>query len=184
MRVIAGTLRGRRLESPRWVGLRPSSDRLRETLFNVLGPRCAGARVLDLCAGSGAVGIEAISRGAAAVTFVEADGRACRLIARNLEGCGVGGGYTIVQSTIERAIAAPTRTYRIVFLDPPYDDPQLDRWIELAGTAVEPGGVLVVEHTRRRKPAASAGPLTRVRDVRCGDAILGFYEHPEAAGPS
>jgi 16S rRNA G966 N2-methylase RsmD len=89
MRIIAGTLKGRQLEAPGWQGLRPTSDKLRETLFNVLAPRIEGARVLDGYAGTGAVGIEALSRGAAHVTFVEKDPRAIRLIEGNLERCGL-----------------------------------------------------------------------------------------------
>jgi 16S rRNA (guanine(966)-N(2))-methyltransferase RsmD len=89
MRVIAGTLKGRRLKAPDWDGLRPTSDKLRETLFNILGTRVAGARVLDGYAGTGAIGIEALSRGAAHVTFVERDRRATALIAANLAACGV-----------------------------------------------------------------------------------------------
>ena len=89
MRVIAGTLKGRRLKAPTWDGLRPTSDKLRETLFNVLAPRMAGARVLDGYAGTGAVGIEAISRGAAHVAFIEKDRRAAALVGQNLAACGV-----------------------------------------------------------------------------------------------
>ena len=89
LRVIAGTLKGRRLDAPEWGGLRPTSDKLRETLFNVVASRIGGARVLDGFAGTGAVGIEALSRGAAHVTFVESDPRAARLIERNLERCAV-----------------------------------------------------------------------------------------------
>lgn len=90
MRIIAGSLKGRRIDAPVWEGLRPTSDKLRETLFNVLAPRIDGARVLDGYAGTGAVGIEALSRGAAHVTFVERDPRAVKLIEANLERCGVG----------------------------------------------------------------------------------------------
>src|SRR5688572_32805460 len=95
MRIIAGRLKGRRLKAPAWEGLRPTSDKLRETLFNILAPRVAGARVLDGYAGTGAVGIEALSRGAAHVTFVEQDRRAVRLIGENLASCRVEQGYTI-----------------------------------------------------------------------------------------
>src|SRR5688500_9151354 len=98
MRVIAGSLKGRRLKAPTWDGLRPTSDKLRETLFNVLAPRIAGARVLDAFAGTGALGIEALSRGAAWVTFVEAEGRAQALIAENLALCGLAGGYAIIRA--------------------------------------------------------------------------------------
>jgi 16S rRNA (guanine(966)-N(2))-methyltransferase RsmD len=175
VRIIAGTLKGRRLESPRWPGLRPTSDRLRETLFNVLGPRVAGARVLDLAAGTGAVGIEALSRGAAQVTFVEADARACRLIASNLARCGVDGGYTIVRSTVAEAGARLRGGFDIVFLDLPYADPAFDRGVTLAAAQVAAGGVLVVEHARRRPAPPAAGALGCVRALVAGDSALAFY---------
>src|SRR4249919_1942542 len=104
MRVIAGTLKGRRLKPPTWEGLRPTSDKLRETVFNILAPRISGARFLDGYAGTGAVGIEALSRGAAAVTFVESDRRAQALIAENLAHCGVENGYAIIRASVARAI--------------------------------------------------------------------------------
>lgn len=96
MRIIAGELKGRRLQAPTWDGLRPTSDKLRETLFNVVADRVSGARVLDLYAGTGAIGIEALSRGAAHVTFVEQDPRALKLIERNLHHCGVADRYAII----------------------------------------------------------------------------------------
>ena len=105
MRIIAGTLKNRRLTTPTWEGLRPTSDRLRETLFNILAPRMVGARVLDGYAGTGAIGIEALSRGAAAATFVEQDRRAQALIAENLAHCGVAEGYAIIPTSAQRAIA-------------------------------------------------------------------------------
>src|SRR5439155_3026364 len=105
MRVIAGSLKGRRLKSPTWEDLRPTSDKLRETLFNVIGPRVVGARVLDGYAGTGAIGIEAISRGASHVTFVERDRRAQALIAANLDHCGIVNGYVIIRASADRAFA-------------------------------------------------------------------------------
>src|SRR5204862_7651401 len=104
MRVIAGSLKGRRLHAPTWDGLRPTSDKLRETLFNIVAPRIVGARVLDGYAGTGAVGIEALSRGASAVTFVEQDRRAQALIAENLAHCGVLEGYAIIRASVSRAL--------------------------------------------------------------------------------
>src|ERR671939_659548 len=105
MRVIAGSLKGRRLKAPAWEGLRPTSDKLRETLFNILAPRVAGARVLDGYAGTGALGIEALSRGATHVTFIEQDRRAAALIADNLSRCGVANGYAIIRAPAKRAVA-------------------------------------------------------------------------------
>ena len=121
MRIVAGSLKGRRLEAPSWEGLRPTSDKLRETLFNVLAPRIQGARMLDGYAGTGAVGIEALSRGAAHVTFVERDPRAAALIEANLERCGVSDRYAIIRARFagtERPSVGDT--FDVIFLDPPY----------------------------------------------------------------
>src|SRR5213079_1562578 len=104
MRVIAGSLKGRRLKAPTWDGLRPTSDKLRETLFNILASRIAGARVLDGYAGTGAVGIEALSRGASWVTFVEKERRAQSLIEQNVAHCGVENACVIIREDIARAL--------------------------------------------------------------------------------
>src|SRR5215510_10168854 len=106
MRIIAGSLKGRRLKTPTWDGLRPTSDKLRETLFNILGARIEGARVLDGYAGTGAIGIEALSRGATHVTFVEKNRRAAALIEENLRSCGVERGYTIQCAEVAAALDA------------------------------------------------------------------------------
>ena len=173
LRVIAGILKGRRLLSPTWDGLRPTSDRLRETLFNVLGDALAGASVLDAYAGTGAVGIEALSRGASHVTFVERDPRAAALIRDNLARCGVRDGYTVLRVDLETAPAWPA-PFDLVFLDPPYADDPGDAVGRLAG-AVAPGGRLVVEHATRRAVAAEIGPLVRTRTLTAGDSALSFY---------
>ena len=121
MRIIAGELKGRRIEAPNWDGLRPTSDKLRETLFNVLAPRIVGAHVLDGYAGTGAVGIEALSRGAAHVTFVEQDPRAVRLVEANLQRCGVDDRYAIIRAGLADAIRRlDAARFDIIFLDPPY----------------------------------------------------------------
>ena len=193
MRVITGSLKGRRLETPSWEGLRPTSDKLRETLFNVLGPRVAGARVLDGYAGTGAVGIEAISRGAAHVAFVESDRRAQALIARNLAHCGIVGGYVLVRDTLARALRRlrpeppepreppgpfePLVPFDIVFLDPPYDE-DATSVLEAVGAsvgAIKSGGLVVLEHARRRRPPAQAGSLQLTRVIESGDSALAFY---------
>src|ERR1700675_2058359 len=125
MRVIAGTLKGRRLKTPSWHGLRPTSDKLRETLFNILAARIRGARVLDGYSGTGALGIEAISRGAAWVTFIERDRRAQALIAENLALCGIENVYAIIRATVAGALdtlsePSASASFDIVLLDPPY----------------------------------------------------------------
>ena len=196
LRVIAGSLKGRRLMSPTWPGLRPTSDRLRETLFNILGPRIAGRRVLDGYAGTGALGIEALSRGAAHVTFVEHDPRAARLVADNLAVCGVWtaegrrpGPRPTKQGTApdERCsiirtdfvIAAergiPAGPFDLVLLDPPYDEPALDRVLEAAERVVAIDGLVVLEHAARRAAPPESRGLRLTRTVTAGDSVLSFY---------
>jgi 16S rRNA (guanine(966)-N(2))-methyltransferase RsmD len=179
MRVIAGALKGRRLKTPDWDGLRPTSDKLRETLFNILAPRIAGARVLDGFAGTGALGIEALSRGAASVVFVERDRRAQALIAANLAQCGIETGYNLVRGAFDRSIAAlqdpATGPFDIVLLDPPYAIPA-DATLMAVDALLAPGGVAVLEHGKRMPAPEQSNRLTRVRQVTSGDSILSFYE--------
>jgi 16S rRNA (guanine(966)-N(2))-methyltransferase RsmD len=179
MRVIAGSLKGRRLETPDWDGLRPTSDKLRETLFNILAPRIGGARVLDAFAGTGALGIEALSRGAAAVTFIEQDRRAVALIEANLAKCGIDTGYNLVRGTVDGAVAALQASafapFDIVLLDPPYTMPGHTALMQI-DTLVAPRGVAVLEHPRRATVPEQAGNLARVRQVTSGDSMLTFYE--------
>jgi len=179
MRVIAGTYKGRILKSPTWEGLRPTSDRLRETLFNVLAPRVPSARVLDLYAGTGAVGIEALSRGAAHVTFVDSDRRAERLIEDNLARCGISSGCAIIRATASRAVerlrhGPPFVPFDIILLDPPYDHPA-DQALTGVDALVAADGLVVLEHGRRRAPPESAGQLVRTRVLMSGDSGLAFY---------
>lgn len=177
MRVIAGALKSRRLLSPRWPGLRPTSDRLRETLFDVLGERVAGAVVLDGFAGTGALGIEALSRGAATVVFVERDRRAAALIAANLERCGVGARSAIVTGPLPGALdrAAP-RTFDLILLDPPYAYPEasIGAILSAAARRLAPGGRVVLERARR-SVACEVPELSLRRRLAAGDSVLVFY---------
>ena len=176
MRVIAGLYKGRRLKTPEWPGLRPTSDKLRETLFNILAPRVSGARVLDGYAGTGAIGIEALSRGAAHVTFIEKHRRAAALIEENLKGCGVEGGYTIrcaeIVATLDALPAADA--FDLILLDPPYDIDNVSAALEAAARHVATGGLVVLERATRREPEAPAG-LRRDRDIKSGDSTLTFF---------
>jgi len=179
VRIIAGAFKGRRLDTPDWEGLRPTSDKLRETLFNILAPRIAGARVLDGYAGTGAVGIEALSRGAAHVTFVEQDRRAAALIAANLEKCRIANAYAIIQSTVLQAIDRLRRepAFDVILLDPPYAS-DFHEALQHLGDIVKPDGVVVLEHAKRAEPPVAAGRLARVRSVKSGDSALTFYSCP------
>ena len=188
MRIIAGALKGRRLAAPTWDGLRPTSDKLRETLFNVIANRMENARFLDGFAGTGAVGLEALSRGAAHVTFIERDPRACRLIEQNAERCGVTGGYIIVrggfdekESRASRASARrssegpPLGPFDVIFLDPPYADPVIGDAMRAAVTWLSPSGLLIVEHAAR-DPIAEPPGMRLTRDLKSGDSALAFME--------
>jgi 16S rRNA (guanine966-N2)-methyltransferase len=179
VRIIAGSLKGRRLKTPDWDGLRPTSDKLRETLFNVLAPRIAGARVLDAFAGTGALGIEALSRGAASVTFVEQDRRAQALIAANLAQCGIDTGYNLVRGAVDHAVAAlqvpAFEPFDIVLLDPPYAMPGHAALMKI-DELVAPSGLVVLEHRRRAEVPTAVGRLVRVRQVISGDSVLSLYE--------
>jgi 16S rRNA (guanine(966)-N(2))-methyltransferase RsmD len=150
-------------------------------VFNILAPRIAAARFFDGYAGTGAVGIEALSRGAASVTFAENDRRAIALIEENLAHCGVENGYAIIRASVARAIDqldaaafGPYELFDIVWLDPPYEE-QPDAVIDAAGVLVASGGLLVIEHARRRRLPESAARLARVRQVNSGDSTLSFY---------
>ena len=176
MRIIAGDFRGRRLDAPDWPGLRPTSDRLRETLFNVLGAQVRGARVLDGYAGTGAVGLEALSRGAAHVTFVEADTRAVRLIERNLARCAVGDRHVIIRARFaDTAARGAPGTFDLILLDPPYGTVDLEPLLASAAPLLAPDGLLALERARRDEAPVRAGPLARVRDIVSGDSALSLY---------
>ena len=179
MRIIAGEFKGRRLKAPRWEGLRPTSDKLRETLFNILAPRIEGARVLDLFAGTGAVGLESLSRGAAVAVFIDHDRRAAGLIAENAHLCGAENRCAIIRARAEHALEQHIEhgPFDIVVLDPPYDFEPLQAVVETTLRHLAPGGLLILEHAFRR--ALPAFPGARVtRTVRSGDSALTMIEAP------
>ena len=180
MRVIAGRLKGRRLGAPTWEGLRPTSDRLRETLFNVLGPHVPDARVLDGFAGTGAVGLEAMSRGARSVTFVEHDTRALAPLRENVARCGVENACAIIRGDFlgltERR--PDIGTFDLVLLDPPYDFHDLGAVLAQAARVVAPGGRIVLEHRRRRESPDEVDGAVRYRVLAAGDSALSFYVAP------
>jgi 16S rRNA (guanine966-N2)-methyltransferase len=177
VRIIAGRFKGRRIKTPSWQGLRPTSDKLRETLFNILATRIVGARVLDGYAGTGALGIEALSRGASSVDFVETDRRAVALIRENLAICGIEQGYTIQCTDRVVALArSADRVFDLMLLDPPYDADAdaLRQVLDAARFRLAGGGLIVLERATRREPQAPA-TLVRVRDVKSGDSTLTFF---------
>jgi 16S rRNA (guanine966-N2)-methyltransferase len=182
MRIIAGELKGRRVEAPEWPGLRPTSDRLRETIFNVLAASIRGSRFLDAHAGTGAVGIEALSRGAAHVTFVEQDRRAIALIRRNLAHCGVTDRHVIIPVDFARAFGREDRpSFDIIFLDPPYGAGTLLSALDAAAPLASDATRVLIEHARRDQAPGDAGALRRIRSLSSGDSAVAFYERAKAA---
>jgi 16S rRNA (guanine966-N2)-methyltransferase len=185
MRVIAGTLRRRTLEAPAGMATRPTSDRLRETVFNVLAPRIEGARFLDLYAGSGAVGIEAVSRGAQNVIMVERAAPALKIMRGNLEKLGLRSGVRVEAVSVTAFLKKlrPESTafvFDIVFLDPPYDaqDEYALALGLLGGDAsrlLAKDAVVIAEHRRKEKLEDRYGTLGRTRVLEQGDAALSFY---------
>ena len=176
--MIAGRFKGRRLKAPTWEGLRPTSDKLRETLFNILAARIEGARVVDGFAGTGAVGIEALSRGAAHVTFVDNDRRAAALTAANISACGVAADATIETGDVSTVLRGHTAAFDVIWLDPPYGHDSHET-LDAAAGALTPGGLIVLERATRREPAVPAA-LTRVRDVKSGDSTLTFFTRTDS----
>jgi 16S rRNA (guanine966-N2)-methyltransferase len=181
MRIIAGKYRSRTLRSLKGDALRPTSDRLRETLFNILGPTVDGATFMDLYAGTGAVGIEALSRGARAAIFVEQHAPAATLIRRNLDSLGIKSGADIlamnVLSGLERLETRRAHA-QFIFLDPPYAAAgEYESALEFLGESslLAPGGRVVAEHLKKRVLPDRVGELELVRVVEQGDAALSFY---------
>jgi len=182
MRVISGLYRGRVLKSPPDNKTRPTSDRLRETLFNVLAPRIDDeTRFLDLCAGSGAIGIEALSRGAAFVTFVDRSKKACALIEENLDKLSVPESSTdILALDAENFTGREHLTgWDIAYFDPPYDADYSIVLHEFGynNSLLSDDGVLVVEHHSKKQMPDEVGRLRRWRILKQGEASLSFYEN-------
>ena len=193
MRIIAGKFRSRRLKGLKGLALRPTSDRLRETLFNVLADLVTGSRFVDLFAGTGAVGIEAFSRGAHEVIFVEKHPPAVALINKNLDSLEIRDHFRVLAQdalpALERLASEPTTAHSpfdLLFLDPPYaEEAQYINVLSFLGkaTLLAPGAVVAAEHLRSLDLPESFGKLERVRVLRQGDAALSFYRYRPPSPP-
>jgi 16S rRNA (guanine(966)-N(2))-methyltransferase RsmD len=191
MRVIAGTHRSRILKTLKGLAMRPTSDRLRETLFNVLGPGVSGSRFLDVFAGTGAVGIEALSRGAAHAAFIENHAPSIALIHKNLASLKISSNATVLCAdalrgleTLEAKLKSGGHQYDYVFIDPPYaatgDYSRVLKYLASSSLLV-PSAIVIVEHRKSFNLAESFGVLQRVRLLRQGDSALAFYRRHDAA---
>jgi 16S rRNA (guanine966-N2)-methyltransferase len=184
MRIIGGRVGGRTLRPPRGEGTRPTSDKVREAIFNILVTRAAvPERVLDLYAGSGALGLEALSRGAGAAVFVDADRDACDLVRKNAESLGLKNAE-VVCTPVVRFLAKATGAYGWIFLDPPYGSHQtgeLEKALDLVGkrALLAPGGCCIAEHEWRHAPSADYAALALFDQRRYGQTVVSLYRRKD-----
>ena len=182
MRVIGGKYRSRQLRSLRGLDVRPTADRLRETLFNVLAPQIEDSVWLDLYAGTGAVGIEALSRGARTVYFVDSSRKAAAVIRDNLRSLEIEEGYAVIEREADRALRmldSQAVSCDVCFLDPPYR--MQPAYSEVLGflsqsRLLKPSSIVVAEHDKHFDPGSKFGALERYRELEQGDAVLSFYK--------
>ncbi|MCE9671433.1 16S rRNA (guanine(966)-N(2))-methyltransferase RsmD [Myxococcus stipitatus] len=185
MRIVAGTAKGRALAGPKPTSrhIRPTADRVRETLFNVLGQFLDGQRVLDLYAGTGALGLEALSRGAGAVVLVDQDREAQALCRQNIQSLGFTSGVELLAQPVARALETLGRRgerFELVFADPPYAARVVETVLDgvVGAGLLAPGGMLVVEHDKREAAPESHAGLVREDQRRFGDTLVSFYRAP------
>lgn len=178
--MIAGTLRGRPIRAPEGRSTRPTGDRVRESLFNLLGAIPEGARILDLFAGSGALGIEALSRGAERAVFVERDARARRVLEENLESLGLADRTRILRVDAGSPAALAGEPFDLILADPPYGAVDLDDLVAAAGRALRPAGILALEHAAAAEPPGAPESLALWKSRRYGGSGVTLYvRHPE-----
>jgi 16S rRNA (guanine(966)-N(2))-methyltransferase RsmD len=185
MRVIAGEAKGRRLRGPRGTETRPTSDKVKEALFSILGDRVKNARMLDLFAGTGGIGIEALSRGAAHLDFVESDEVLADILEQNLTACGFSDRADVHRSDAFRFVKQIRQPYDLVFADPPYHTWHLKKLLPALGQGamITANGLAIVEHFRKIKLPPRLGLLETVRSYEYGDTILTLYRKEEKDRP-
>jgi 16S rRNA (guanine(966)-N(2))-methyltransferase RsmD len=180
MRVIAGIYKGRRLKGPRGQDIRPTPDRLKESLFSILQPRLPGCKFLDVCAGTGSAGIEALSRGTGHVTFIERSRGGLELLRANLKLCGIQSGFEIVPQdalTALTRLAEAGERFDIIFFDPPYASHLYAPALQLLSSqpVLESGGILIVMHHAKLRLDERYRTLRRSRELKQGENVLSFY---------
>jgi len=189
MRITGGSGRGTKLRVPAGDRVRPTSDKVKQALFNILGEQVSGAVFLDLYAGTGGIGIEALSRGASRAVLVDDSRKSLQDIRRNVEQAGCGDAAQVIAAKAESFIRKAAERFDIVFLDPPYTQ-EIERLLDLiAGSELlEPDAIVVAEHFKKQPSPESAGRLSLYREARYGDTVLAFYQsgagsrEPEARG--
>jgi 16S rRNA (guanine966-N2)-methyltransferase len=189
MKIIAGFLKGRRLATPPGSTTRPTADQVRIALMDTLAPWLEGIRFLDLFAGAGAVGLEALSRGAAHATFVERDARAVAALRENVAALGLEDRIRILREDVRRALARLEREHErfgVVFLDPPYETELASAALAWLGTGrvLSAPALVIAQHLTKRPPAAETGVLHAYRTRRFGETTLTFFRGQDYDAPS
>ncbi|MBI3358019.1 MAG: 16S rRNA (guanine(966)-N(2))-methyltransferase RsmD [Nitrospirae bacterium] len=177
MRIIAGIMKGRKLLLPRGLHLRPTTDKVKEAIFNILSAEISGASFLDLFSGSGSIGIEAISRGAKRVVFVEKDKKHALLIRKNLSLFPSNNPIAIFEGSAQDFLKTTKELFDLAYIDPPYEDNDLPSLLLTLGSSdtIRPNGIAVIEHFYKREFHPSFGKLIFLRQVRYGGTALSFY---------
>lgn len=179
LRIAGGSARGLPLTAPRGLRLRPTSGMVREAIFNILAERVEGARVLDLYAGTGALGIEALSRGAAEAVFVDAEAASCQAILQSLSRAGFDARAQVLRGRLPSAIASAPGVFDIVLMDPPYQLETAEETLSLVHTKLASGGVVVYEHGSRYNPPERPAGLRLVERRVYGDSAIALYAAQE-----
>jgi 16S rRNA (guanine(966)-N(2))-methyltransferase RsmD len=178
MRIIAGAFRGRRLQPPKDNRIRPTIDRVREAVFNIIAAQVSGAKVLDLFAGTGAMGLEALSRGAQFCLFVDQGAQALRLISVNIELCGVQERSRMIQGAVNsvvRRLGSENELFDLIFMDPPYGKGYIKKSLELVGEIAAYNALAVAEHHIKDESPKVAGIWQKDRERRYGDTLISVY---------
>jgi 16S rRNA (guanine(966)-N(2))-methyltransferase RsmD len=178
MRIIAGAFRGRRLHAPRDNRIRPTIDRVRESIFNIIAGKVSGAKVLDLFAGTGAMGLEALSRGARFCFFVDKEPEAVRLIRENVKLCAAQDLSRIIQAPVDAAIGrlnSENELFDLIFMDPPYGEGYLEETLAMVGAVAMTDAVVVAERYVKDEPPLVPEIWQNERERRYGDTLISVY---------
>lgn len=181
MRIISGEQRGKRLITLEGEAVRPTPDRVKEALFNILQFQIPGRRFLDLFAGSGQIGLEALSRGAESASFVDFSKRAVSVVEQNLQSCGLMDRAKVYNADSAVFIARTPEEYDVAFLDPPYRSGLLQEVLPQVAARMSEGGIIICEHPKEEEVPQSAGEFLRVKEYRYGRILLTAYRHANLA---
>ncbi|NIQ38249.1 MAG: 16S rRNA (guanine(966)-N(2))-methyltransferase RsmD [Proteobacteria bacterium] len=185
MRIIAGKAKGKKLYSPKAKGIRPTADRVKESVFNVLGECWHGIKVLDLFSGTGSLGLEAISRGAEQVVFVEKSRSALNVLRKNIALCGFGSHAVVMAMSVSRSLSLIGRkgeSFQVIFADPPYGRGWVDKTVqEILGQGIlSEGGMVVIEHAPSESPSTGNGRMAVLKRKKYGDTAISFLGFSDA----